>query len=37
MLIDAPSYDYDSDDDKGEIVLNQENSDQVRNYINSLM
>ena len=36
MMLDAPSYDVDANDDE-EIVLTESNSENVMNYINSLM
>jgi len=34
-MIDAPSYDYDGNDE--EIELNEDNSESIMNYVNSLM
>jgi hypothetical protein len=35
MMIDAPSYDMDAKDD--EISLTESNSENIMNYVNSLM
>lgn len=37
IMLDAPSVDYDSPDDEEEIELTQENSEQIMNYVNSMM
>lgn len=37
MLIDAPAYDYENENEDGEIVLDEENADKVKDYINSLI
>lgn len=37
MMLDAPSYDYDSDDGTEQIELTDENSEQIMNYVNSMM
>jgi len=36
MMLDAPSYDVDANEDE-EIVLTESNSENMMNYINSLM
>lgn len=36
-MLDAPSYDYDAENDTEEIQLTQENSEQIMNYVNSMM
>lgn len=37
MMIDAPSYDTDSDPNVQQITLTESNQEQVLNYVNSLM
>jgi hypothetical protein len=37
MMIDAPSYDTDSDSNVQQIALTESNQQQVLNYVNSLM
>lgn len=37
IMLDAPSVDYDSPDDEEEFELTQENSEQIMNYVNSMM
>jgi hypothetical protein len=37
MMIDAPSFDTDSDPNVQQITLNESNQEQVLNYVNSLM
>jgi len=36
MMIDAPSYDFDNDNTES-IELTESNSEQIMNYVNSLM
>jgi len=35
MMMDAPSYDFDTKDD--EIALTDKNAEQIRDYVNSMM
>jgi hypothetical protein len=37
MMIDAPSYDTDSNPDVQEIALSESNQQQVLSYVNSMM
>jgi len=37
MMIDAPSFDTDSDPEVQKIALTESNQEQVLNYVNSLM
>ncbi|UWD55869.1 MAG: hypothetical protein [Bacteriophage sp.] len=37
MMIDAPSYDMNNDTGVEEIELTENNSEQILNYVNSLM
>lgn len=37
MMIDAPSYDFNDENEVQEIVLTEDNNQQIMNFVNSMM
>ena len=37
MMLDAPSFDMDGDDESKNVTLNDDNKEEILNYVNNLM